>query len=96
MPADPRLPSLTRQLSVESPSLDDTASTVSFHESDVSDNPEDMWMTLGLIALETPAQPRRRWRLNTLSTEASSHYQDYDSDRLSYASGCQTPDTDSN
>ena len=57
-PPPPVAALIARQLSIVSISSDDTASTVSFHELDVADDPEDMWMALGLIALETPAQPR--------------------------------------
>ena len=89
-------PLIARRPSIVSISSYDIASTVSFHESDVANNPEDMWMALGLIALETPAQSHLQRRLNNQSTEASSHHYGFDSDRLSYPSGCQTPNTDSN
>ena len=50
----------------------DTASTASLHDSDIADDPDEIWNDLGLVALDTPVQPRRRRRLNTPSTGASS------------------------
>ena len=80
--------SITHHTSSGSSSSDDTATTVSFHESDTAEDPEDTWMALELTAIDTPVQPRRR-RLNTPSQMPC------DSDRLSIPSGCHTPVTDS-
>ena len=71
-------------------STDDTASTVSLHDSGMPDDLEETWNQLGLMALDTQVQPRRCRQLDTPSTEASSHYS-LDSGRLSISSGCHTP-----
>ena len=56
---------------VVSDSSNDTASTVSLHESEIADDPRETWALLGLTALVTPEQPRRRHRPNTPGAEAS-------------------------
>ena len=53
-------------------STNDTASTVSLGRSSDSDDPDQVWATLGLTAIATLAPPARRRRLNTPSTDASS------------------------
>ena len=81
-------------VSCSTDSTDDTATTVSLHASDISDDPKEIWTALGLTALHTPVPPRRRCRFNTPSTEASSPFQ-WDSDRLLISSGWHTPVSDS-
>ena len=49
----------------------DTASTASLHDSDILDDPQNTWESLGLVELETPVRPRQRRRLNTPSTDVS-------------------------
>ena len=75
-------------------STNDTASTVSIGRSSDSDDPDQVWATLGLTAIATLAPPARRRRLNTPSTDASSPCP-RQSDNLSISSGCHTPASDS-
>ena len=76
--------------STDSSSSDDTTTTVSLQESDLADDPEQVWDNLGLVAPDTPMQPYRRRRLNTPGTEASSHFCS-NRERLSISCGCHTP-----
>ena len=72
----------------------DTTSTASLHDSDIMDDPQNTWESLGLVELETPARPRQRRRLNTSSTDLSTRSY-LNSPRVSYSSGCHTPVTHS-
>ena len=72
----------------------DTASTMSFLGSSDSDNPDLVWAAIGLSTFAALVHPRPRMRLNTPSTDASSHYT-YQSYRQSISSGCRTPVSDS-
>ena len=72
----------------------DTASTASFHDSDIMDDPQNTWENPGLVELETPVRPRQQRRLNIRSPDVSTRSY-MNSPRISYSSGCHTPVTDS-
>ena len=72
----------------------DTASTTSLHDSDIADDPQNTWQSLGLVELETLARPRQRGRLNRPSTNVCTRFHQK-SPRVSYSSDYHTPVTDS-
>ena len=84
---------ISLQHSSSTDSSGDTASTVSFYDSDFAEDPEEVWASLGPVVLATPVQPRQRRRPNTPSTDVSSN-PGHDTS-LSILSGRRTPVTDS-